>query len=561
MTELKNHLHYWMSNLTVFLAVLMLLLVYGCTGMPEQEVLPGESVSQQPQEPEEIVRVKPERPGIELTEEILFKLLVAEIAGQRDRLDISVEHYLDLAHLTRDQAIVERAARIAVFARDNAAAEEAARLWVEIDPQNPDAHQVLAAMALREGDINKALEHLETILKESEGQLDQKLWMIANFLGRDQDRQVVIDLMERLMVDHQEDAKALFAHAQVAARMGELQRSRELLEQVLVLTPENNNVSMTYVALLQKQDKVNEAIAWLEGVLKQRDDDFNLRQAYARLLTDAKRFDEARRQFEILAVQAPNNTDVLYALGLLYLQADRLEDASAYFLRLSEQNKNVNEANYYLGRIAEEKEKLAKASEWYKGVHGGEHYFDARVRLGMILAKQGKIDEGLEKIRNIQTTNPTDMVIQIQAECEILTMLAEKMGLLDAMESDLRIILTDDPENTQALNALGYTLADRTDRYQEAYELISRALELDPDDFYILDSMGWILYRLGRLDEAVEYLRKALEIRNDAEIAAHLGEVLWVIGDKQAARKIWDTALQDTPDDARLLKVINRFNP
>jgi len=590
MTQLKNQLHSWSSDLTVFLTVLMLSLAHGCTGMPEQKVQPDAPVSQEPQEQKEIVRIKPERPGIELTEEILFKLLVAEIAGQRERLDISVEHYLDLAHLTRDQAIVERAARIAVFARDNAAAEEAARLWVEIDPQNPDAHQVLAAMALREGDTNMALEHLETILKESEGQLDQKLWMIANFLGRDQDRQVVLDVMERLMVSHQEDPKALFAHAQVAARMGELQRSRELLEQVLAITPENNNVSMTYVALLQKQDKVNEAITWLEGVLKQRDDDFNLRQAYARLLTDAKRFDEARRQFEILAVQAPNNTDVLYALGLLYLQADRLEDASAYFLRLSKQNKNINEANYYLGRIAEEKEELAKASEWFQGVHGGEHYFDARVRLGMILSKQGRIDEGLEKIRNIQTTNQTDRVIRIQAECEILTeaerldeamavynkaladkndadllysraMLAEKMGRLDALENDLRTILTDDPDNAQALNALGYTLADRTDRHQEAHELISRALELNPDDFYVLDSMGWVLYRLGRLDEAVVHLRKALEIRNDPEIAAHLGEVLWVIGDKQAARKIWDTALQDTPDDARLLKVINRFNP
>jgi tetratricopeptide (TPR) repeat protein len=208
----------------------------------------------------------------------------------------------------------------------------------------------------------------------------------------------------------------------------------------------------------------------------------------------------------------------------------------------------------------------------------------------VVLSKQGQIDEGLEKIRNIQTTNPTDRVILIQAESEILTeaerldeamavynkaladnndpdllysraMLAEKMGRLDALENDLKTILTDDPDNAQALNALGYTLADRTDRYQEAYELISRALELNPDDFYVLDSMGWVLYRLGRLDEAVVHLRRALEIRNDPEVAAHLGEVLWVIGDKQAARKIWDTALQDTPDDARLLKVINRFNP
>ncbi|OGT32938.1 MAG: hypothetical protein A2W28_01420 [Gammaproteobacteria bacterium RBG_16_51_14] len=558
--------------------------------MPALQEQPDASVIPGPREEEIVVRAEPERPRLELTEEILFKLLLAEIAGQRGRLDISVEHYLDLARSTRDPVIIERAARIAVYARNNEAAREAALMWASLDPQNPDAHQVLAVMALREGDIDKALEHLDVIMKTPDGKPGQKLWMIANFLSGEQDRQMVIDVMERLMADHQKDADALFAYAQVAARLGELQRSSELLEQVLALTPEDNNAALSYVALLQKQDKINEAITWLENILKNREDDFSLRQAYARLLTDAKRFDDARRQFEILAVQAPNNSDVLYALGLLYLQSNRLEDATAYFLRLSKQDKTINEANYYLGRIAEEKKELVDAGEWYQQVHDGEHYFDARVRLGMVLSKQGKIEEGLELIRTIQTDNPSDKNILIQAEGELLTeagrfdeamtvyndalagndepdllyaraMLAEKMGRLDILESDLNAILEKDPENAQALNALGYTLADQTERYQEAYELIKRALELSPDDFYILDSMGWVLYRLGRLDEALIHLQKALALRNDPEIAAHLGEVLWVVGDKQAAREIWDTALQDTPDDARLLKVINRFNP
>ena len=140
-------------------------------------------------------------------------------------------------------------------------------------------------------------------------------------------------------------------------------------------------------------------------------------------------------------------------------------------------------------------------------------------------------------------------------------MAAEKIGRLDLLEKDLRSILEREPDHAQALNALGYTLTDATDRHAEAYDLIKKALELRPNDFYILDSMGWVLYRLGRLDEAIEYLRKALSIRQDPEIAAHLGEVLWVRGEREQAKGVWETALQQTPEDTRLLDVIERFDP
>jgi len=329
---------------------------------------------------------------------------------------------------------------------------------------------------------------------------------------------------------------------------------------------------------------------WLEVALKDREDDFNLRMAYARLLTDAKRFDDARRQFEILSVQAPNNVDVLYALGLLYLQINRIDEAEQYFTRLRQLKKRVFDSNYYLGRIAEERNELDKASDLYQGVHGGENYFDARIRLSLILAKQGDIEKALGNIRSIEKPKDSNRLILIQAEGEILTdekryqeaidvfnkaieeeshpdllysraMLAERMGRLDILETDLKTIIADDADNATALNALGYTLADRTERYDEAHNYIKRAYELSPGDFYILDSMGWVLYRMGQLDEAVDFLQKALELRNDPEIAAHLGEVLWVMGNKQAAKEIWETALKDTPTDDRLLEVIERFKP
>jgi tetratricopeptide (TPR) repeat protein len=581
------------------LAVLLLVLIIGaCAGIPQEptsDQISGSDATADSQTAEqdtvpEPERILPKRPKIELTEDILFKILLAEIAGQRGKIDIAVENYLDLARTTRDPVVVERATRIAIYARNNEAAFEAAMLWLELDPESPDAHQVLTVMTIRKGDIDQALHHLEIILQSSKGKFDQKLWMIANFLGREEDQLAVMQLMERLMANHMGDTDAIFAFANVSARMGNMDRAQELLEKVLEIKPENDAAALTYIALLQKSGNASKALKWLEGALEDREDDFNLRIAYARLLTDAKRFDDARHQFETLSVKAPNNVDVLYALGLLYLQVNKLDEAEQYFVQLSKLKKRVFDSNYYLGRIAEERNELDKASDLYQGVHGGENYFDARIRLSMILAKQGDIEKALGNIRAIQKTKGSNRLILLQAEGEILTeekryqeamdlfnkaikeethpdllysraMLAERMGRLDILETDLKAILDKDAENATALNALGYTLADRTERFGEAYAYIKRAYEISPGDFYILDSMGWILYRLGRLDEAVDFLQKALELRNDPEIAAHLGEVFWVMGNRQAAKEIWETALEGTPTDDRLLEVIERFKP
>jgi tetratricopeptide (TPR) repeat protein len=582
------------------LAILLLTLFLGaCASIPQEsatdrvsdtdEVTDLQPIAKEIPLPEP-ERVLPKRPEVELTEDILFKVLVAEIAGQRGKLDIAIENYLELARTTRDPVVVERATRVAIYARNDEAAFEAAQLWLELDPKSPDAHQVLTVMTLRKGDIEQSLEHLEVILEASNGQLDQKLWMIANFLGREEDQAAVMLLMERLMQNHMDDADAMYAFANVSARMGNLERAKGLLKRVIELKPENESAALTYIALLQKAGEGNVAIEWIETALKDRKNDFNLRMAYARLLTEAKRFEDARTQFEILSAKVPENVDVLYALGLLNLQTNKLDDAEKYFVKLTDLKQRVFDSNYYLGRIAEEKDALDKASDLYQGVHGGENYFDARIRLSLILAKQGEIEKALSNIRSIQKAKGSNRLILIQAEGEILTeekryqeamdvfnkaieeqshpdllysraMLAEKMGRLDLLETDLKAVLAEDADNATALNALGYTLADRTERYEEAYGYIKRAYDISPNDFYILDSMGWVLYRMGRLDEAVDYLQRALELRNDPEIAAHLGEVFWVMGNKKAAKEVWETALKGTPTDDRLLEVIERFKP
>ena len=576
--------------------LLLLILLFGgaCTTVPQKQTGPVEKTEapEQEQEQVKIVKVEPVRPKIDLTEDLLYKIMVAEVAGQRGFLDISVKNYLELARMTRDPVIVERATRIAVYARDQEAATEAAQLWVELDPRNPDAHQVLAVMALRAGDIDKTLEHLQDILDYSEGNLNQKLWMVVNLLGRERDRDVVMQVVEKLLVGREDQPDAVFAFANIAARMGKLDRALELLKQVMKMDPANDNAAMSYISILQRQGRTNDALSWLEQVLpKRKNNDFNLRMAYARLLTDAQRFDDARRQFELLSVSAPNNSDVLYALGLLYLQANRLDDAKERFERLVEQNDRFDNAKYYLGRIAEERKDYKTASVWYEGVQEGENQFDAQIRYAMLKAKAGDTKGARDYLKKIHTRNIKESTTLTQAEAELLidekrydeamevydnalegttynadllysrAMLAEKMDRLDILEKDLLRIITREPNHAQALNALGYTLADRTDRYQEAYEYIKRALAISPKDFFILDSMGWVLYRMGRLDEAKDYLRQAMELRPDPEIAAHLVEVLWVAGQEEEAKKVWETALQTTPGDSRLLDVIERLSP
>ena len=575
------------------LAGIVALLAAACARTNTSSVTPDEPeiVVEDTEERVKITRVEPVRPKIPLTEDLLFKLLMAEIAGHRGLLDISVENYLDLARTTRDHRIVERAARIAVYARNDAAALAAARLWVELDPRNPDPHQVLAVMKLRSGDLEQAAAHLQDIFAYSDGEMDEKLWMIANLLGSEKDKGAVLDVMEKLVASQNNTPGALYAFAHVAAKLEDLQRSRELLEDALALAPDNVNVALSYISILQRMGREQEALAWLEAELQEREeDDFNLRMAYARLLMEFRLYDKALNQFELLVDREPENTDVLYALGLLYLQNNRLDDSEALFRKLSVREYLTDAANYYLGRIAEERRLYDEAGDWYQGVHKGEHYFDAQIRLAMLLARKGEVSEARSHLGTIRAQSEQQARIIIQAEGELLlqaqryeeaiavysaaledqydadllyarAMAAEKTGNLELLEADLRTILQHEPDHAQALNALGYTLADATDRHAEAYELIKQALELRPSDFYILDSMGWVLYRLGRLDEAIDYLRKALSIRQDPEIAAHLGEVLWVRGEREQAKEVWEAALQQTPEDTRLLDVIERFKP
>lgn len=550
-------------------------------------------VVQAPAQPAVVAPAPPAPPPpFEYEEDPFYRLLLAEFSGQRGHLPDAVSHYLALAEQLRDPALAQRATRIAVFARDDDAALAAARVWVELEPEDMEARQTLAAMHIRHGQVDDALAHLEVVLASEDASAPgNRLRMIANLLGREEDRDAAVEVMARLVDKFGDDSDALLAYALLAIRAEQLDRARDAMDRIVRRTELSSNIAMAYLAVLQKQDKLSEAIGWLDGVLSLNPDQFGLRLIYARLLADANRYEEARVQFSLLSEEAPDNTDIIFALGLLNLQANRADAAKANFEHLLELDARRDEAHFYLGQIAEAQDDLPAAIDHYDAMEGGSNYFSAQLRKGLVLSASGRVDDALRHLEDMTAADEEEGYQIVRARGEMLTehgrldeamaaydaalsegvyntellytraMLAEKMGRLDVLESDLRAIIAEEPENAQALNALGYTLADRTERYTEALELISRALELSPDDFYILDSMGWVLYRLGRLEEAVSYLERARELRNDPEVAAHLGEVLWVLGDRDAARNVWESALRDTPNDKKLLDVIKRLTP
>jgi tetratricopeptide (TPR) repeat protein len=518
----------------------------------------------------------------------MYKVLVAEVAVQRGHYDLAVRNYLELARQVRDPQLAERAARIALFSKQNPKAVEASRLWVEIAPTDIEAHQVLAAMLIRAGEVESAQEHLEYVLAHDSEHTGENLKKIVNFLGHEKDKRMALRVMERLVQRRQDDPDALFAYALLAMRADETAKARTAMEKLLQTGKINNNMVVAYLGILQKQGETPAALSWLEGALAKDPKNFELRILYARLLADAKRYPAAREQFETVAKEQPQNADVQFALGLLSMQEERTAEAQQHFAGLTQREPYQNEASYYLGQIAESNKNYEEALRWYSAINQGEIHFDAQLSSALVLAKLKRYDEADARLRAVTAKSPEQTSRVVRVRGELLTeqgnyqaamnlydealgdkydpdllytraMVAEKLGRIDILERDLKLVLQKEPDNAQALNALGFTLADQTGRQEEAYGLIKHALELRPNDHYILDSMGWVLYRLGRLPEAASHLRRAKDLRNDPEIAAHLGEVLWKMGDKDGARAAWQSGLQASPNDPKLINVMQRL--
>lgn len=529
-------------------------------------------------------------PAVPLTPDILYQMTAADIAVQRGQYQVAADLYLQLAGQTRDRRLAELATRAAVLAGDDKSATTAGELWLQLDPGSAPAHEFLAMSYIREERYDAALEQLKALLAAGESRPDKGYMIVASLLSRERNKQATLDLMQRLVSGHEDDPSAMYSYSFLAVNAGQLDLAQEKIDQVLKIEPASSRAILLRARILQLKGNGAELLAYLQEVVNRYPEDLNVRLTYARALVGKQRFEEAYRQYEILVRKAPDNADVLFTYAVLAFQFDRIDEAEEYLLKLNREGVQVVETSYYLGRIAAIRGQHDAAIAWFDVIENGQYYLEAQLGTAYVLASKGDLDGARQRLQAVTTTSPADRLRVYLTEGTLLHnagryaeeievynaalenmpgnpdllfsrgMAADKLDNLELFEQDMREVLKQEPDNASALNALGYVLADRTTRYQEALNYIERALALRPNDYYILDSYGWVLYRLGKFDDAISYLRRALEVSPDSEIAAHLGEVLWVTGDQQAARDVWKRALDATPQNPVLIDTIRRFD-
>ncbi|WP_068829828.1 tetratricopeptide repeat protein [Pseudomonas sp. BMS12] len=521
------------------------------------------------------------------SEETLYALLTAELAGQRDRFDIALGNYVQQANATQDAGVAERAFRIAEYLGAEQAALDTSLIWSDNAPDNLDAQRAAAIQLARAGRYDESMAHMEKVLQ---GQGDTHFDFLAlSAAETDPDtRAGLLQSFDRLLQKYPENGQLLFGKALLLHQDGRPEEALALLE-AHQASEEQIPPLLLRARLLQGLNRGEDALPLLEKGIERFPDDKRLRLAYARQLVELRRLDDAKREFSGLVQQFPDDDDLRYSLALVCLEAQAWDEAAVHLEELVARNAHTDAAHFNLGRLYEQREDRESALIEYGLVGPGDDFLPAQVRQTEILFDSERAAEASNRLARARDSQP-DYAIQLYLiESEALAnrqrldeswqvidqglqqfpgdtnllytraMLAEKRGDLAGLERDLRNIIKREPDNATALNALGYTLADRTTRYDEAKGLIERAHQLNPEDPATLDSMGWVNYRLGNLDDAERYLRAALAKYPDHEVAAHLGEVLWAQGKQREARKVWAAALKDQPDSSILRSTITRL--
>lgn len=573
-----------------------LLLLQSCSVLQEQSLTEPEPVESQPTPPPSIAAPAEPITYGSFSTETLYSLMVAEIAASRKHYDVTLKHYIEEAEATKDLGIIQRAALLAQYFRKHKDALAMGGLWLAQEPDSIEANAVVATAYVELLQPLKALDHAEVILRSLDPEdknADRSAAItetIANVSHSTNSltRQALIERYHTLSERYPMYPAIFVGLSVLYDQQKETAKAYSVVEQALATRPDYLSGVIQQVRLLQASERVDEAIEKLKGYLAENPEHYRLRLLYARLLTQTD-IEAAYEEFAKLSEESPQHLDIKFSRALLALELQKRDESQRLLIELMEAGYRLNTVNFYLGNLAEANNDKDQALQHYLSVEGGEDYIAAHSRAARIMAKSGEIAQAQAHFDQLRVNSPDRKPALYVAEAEILerveerslalqvldqgvnefpdnidlrysrSSLYEKTDQLALMENDLRHVLSLEPEHASALNALGYFLTTRTDRHPEALELIRKALALRPDDPAIIDSMGWVLFNLGRTAEAIEYLRKAFELFPDPEVAAHLGEALWVNGEKQEARSIWNNNLKDNPNDSRILDTMERL--
>ncbi len=527
--------------------------------------------------------------------EAQFHIMTGEMAANRGQPGLAATEFLAALKTVPDPALAARATSLAISAGNGGLLELTARRWLEIEPNNMDPREVILQLGLQRGDADEAYTQADAIINGHAGGRDDGFRHVALLMAQQPGKpDTALGVLKRLVEQYPKEPGAYYATALVTLRYDQTDAAEAAAREAVRLRPESRENTLLLVGVLVKQQKIDEADSTMDALARRnKKESGDLRLAYAKLLLESNLRDRARAQLEKILKDNPKNEDAQYALAVFNVNDGKLDVAKKQFQGLTKNIERASDVHFQLGRIAERQKRYEDALAEYKQVNTGNAALDAAVRRAAVLAQLGRSGEAREMLAEMRTQFPPLAQRLRMAEGEILleankpeealaayndalreapndadllygrSLVYDRTGDQAASEADLRAIIKAKPDDARALNALGYllTVNGKPERLSEAQDLIGKALTLDPDDSAIIDSMGWVKYKLGQNEDARGYLQKAYDKTPDPEIAAHLGEVLWVLGQRDQARSVWTRALSDSPGHKTVVETMQRLNP
>ena len=542
-----------------------------------------------------------------LTADLFYRLMLGDVALQRGDLDVAARAYLEAARSAKDSRLAARATEVAIASRQRTLVHDSAALWSELDPNAERPKNVLAALAANDnhGAIPSTIANdelrsrIERVLSEAAlsgpGVGDVFMQLPALFSSQS-DKRAVLSLIRDIAKPYPKTPEAHYAVAVAAFGVGKsdpaaVKEAKDEIDKALELRPDWARGAILRAEIVGR-DAPDEAVAGLQAFVAAHPEAKSAAGALAQRYADAREFAQARAVMQKLWDREPQSRDLEFGVATIALQMKDYPEATRLFDDLKKAKYGEpGVIDLYLAQIAEETHHYAKAIEHYQAVTEGDRAWLAKLRIGAMYGKEGELAKAQQWLAGLSPATREQATQRLQAQAQLLrdagddagayrllaksladhpdtpdliydfAMVAEKLGKVDEAEAKLKHLVSLRPDDAQALNALGYTLVDRTSRTDEGLTFIRRAHDLSPDDPFILDSLGWAYYRLGQFDEAERYLQQALAGRPDAEIAAHLGEVLWRRGEHDKAREVWKAQLETHPDNRMLKETMQRFEP
>lgn len=518
---------------------------------------------------------------------MLHGYLLGELYGQKADFAKAYEHLMAVATKSHDPKVAQRALQAAVATGDTKKILEAANLWRQLAPNVPTAQEAIIGAALDAKAYDIAKDELKNLLAQNPDSRGDYILALPQLLAGIANPRERYQFAKAVLIDFQNMVETQYVLATFAYESKNLDEAIALARSALYNKPNWPPVILLYGNLLRERNP-KEAVAFFREKSKQFPQNQNIKLGLVQSLLTAGDKTHARMELQKMAEANPNDGQLQLSVAMLAIEAKDYELSKRFLHNALQDERTMNVAKIYLGEIAKEEKNWEEMERWLLSVEGPES-FRAKTRLISVLIDEAKVERAHALLSGMRCSNVEECKAILLLRSHLLrkekkfqeayhllsdalqkapndqdllyerAMIAESMDQLDKMEQDLHKIMTLYPDSAMAYNALGYTFADRGIRLGEALKLVLKAYQLSPEEPAILDSLGWVYYRMGDFKKAEIFLRKAYQRFPDAEIAAHFGELLWQMDKKEEAKTIWNKALLDNPDHEILQKTMDRF--